>query len=648
MKPNLKSGYVSILVVVSLSAVMLLMLTASFRFSIQNQEIQKKSQMRIDYTNREQALLRSMLTEAPNCAMLNMMADSDSSASGTKTRWRWIFERARIKADGEFSLDETIAAGLGLSQNGTILSGNTGDGSQDHIKYSIDAVKPQPATHWFYVNAGLNGTTTLLGDGVPESLALSDFNVEKLDRDRPIITLDKTYSNGDRYKLIPYPNITFGYIKQGQNFLAKRNWWAFSITYGSESKDATGVETKTKNYVLSIYEVPSQLALGSTATTFLGKHEDGSAWENINIDGGVFARKVTTEGSITLDWLSSREGISLSGDSSIGGVRHDNFSGNLPSREKHQADTGNFFPLSNSSDSGLVAFLPITRGAAAFDDLEDITDNNRASPTSWNYYSRPALQTVMKLRVEDVISLANPTPTSISFTYMKGGIATTETFDRGNNWPTEDSAEGATFPFQLETTPLGRLAISVYVDRLTSFLATAGADSLAINNSLIVNANYRDNVTITKPNIPSLSSDISLVLRGTKDLTPFTTGFSLVTPFRMYLANDVNIVSNGVDSGGNEIFPPLSLFAPEKRFGVREEAMNIEFKGQINHIGNNSSSNVRLMDLRSGVDDEVIPDNIQADLHSISELSQLPPINQMNWLVVIEQVELAYPKSLDP
>ena len=65
--------------------------------------------------------------------------------------------------------------------------------------------------------------------------------------------------------------------------------------------------------------------------------------------------------------------------------------------------------------------------------------------------------------------------------------------------------------------------------------------------------------------------------------------------------------------------------------------MNIEFKGQINHIGNNSSSNVRLMDLRSGINDEVISDNIQADLHSISDLSQLPPINQMNWLVVIEE-----------
>ena len=74
MKTNLKRGYISILAVVTLSSIMLLMLTASFRYTLQNQETQKKTQIRVDYTNREQALLRAVLTEAPNSAMKNMMA----------------------------------------------------------------------------------------------------------------------------------------------------------------------------------------------------------------------------------------------------------------------------------------------------------------------------------------------------------------------------------------------------------------------------------------------------------------------------------------------------------------------------------------------------------------------------------------------
>ena len=46
MKNNLKRGYISILAVVTLSSIMLLMLTASFRYTLQNQETQKKTQIR--------------------------------------------------------------------------------------------------------------------------------------------------------------------------------------------------------------------------------------------------------------------------------------------------------------------------------------------------------------------------------------------------------------------------------------------------------------------------------------------------------------------------------------------------------------------------------------------------------------------------
>ena len=155
----------------------------------------------------------------------------------------------------------------------------------------------------------------------------------------------------------------------------------------------------------------------------------------------------------------------------------------------------------------------------------------------------------------------------------------------------------------------------------------------------MVNADYVNNLNIQKPSIPSSPTDISLILRDTKDFTPFPRGFSLVTPFRMYLANDVNIAARGLDDEGNAVFPPISLFAPEKRFGIRDEALNIDFKGQINHVGKKDSDSVFPMDLRSGQYDEVVSDKITADLHSITDLSQLPPINQMNWLVVIEQVD---------
>lgn len=639
MQKNLKRGYVSILSVVTLSSIMLLMLTASYRYTLQNQETQKKTQIRVDYTNREQALLRAVLTEAPNSAMKNMMANSNSPSWSAESRWRWVFEHARNKADGEKALAEDHAEVLGIS--GRAISGNTGDGSQDHIKYSVSAVKSQASNHWFYVNAGTNSTGNLLGPQYPDSLRISNGSVEQLDRDRPIITVDKTYSDGKQFKVLPYPHIHFGYVTQGKNFLAKRNWWAFSLASGAQSEEATGVATVRKNYVLSIYEVPSQLALGSsaTATTALGKHQNGAAWDNINISGGVFATKASAVGSLSLDRLTARRGITLDENSSVGGVSQDQFTGHLPSRESYEAENDSFFPLANSSESGLVAFLPITRGEGIFDDLSDTDDPNAASPTGWNYYSRPAMQTVMKLRVVDVISPTDQTPTSISFTYLTNGIAKTETFTRGYSWPEANSQQGAKFPFHLETSPIGRQALTVYTGRMADYLEDIGADPLEKNHSLMVNADYVNNPNVRKPSIPSLGTDISLILRDTRDFTPFTRGFSLVTPFRMYLANDVNIAARGIDDEGEPVFPPISLFAPEKRFGIRDEALNIDFKGQINHVGKKNSDSVFPMDLRSGMYDEVVTEKLKADLYSITDLSQLPPINQMNWLVVIEQVD---------
>ena len=142
MKKNLRSGYVSILAVVTLSSIMLLMLTASFRYTLQNQETQKKTQIRIDYTNREQALLRAVLTETPNSAIKNMMANSRRGE--IPSRWRWIFKRAHDKANGETALENNIAEVLGI--NSQSISGNTGDGPQDDISDCINSIANQQAT----------------------------------------------------------------------------------------------------------------------------------------------------------------------------------------------------------------------------------------------------------------------------------------------------------------------------------------------------------------------------------------------------------------------------------------------------------------------------------------------------------------------
>ena len=259
----------------------------------------------------------------------------------------------------------------------------------------------------------------------------------------------------------------------------------------------------------------------------------------------------------------------------MGGVALDALTGDLLSREQYESENATFYPISSSSDSGLVAFLPIARGRDAFDDLENVTDKNSGSPTGWNHYSRPAMQTVTKLRVEDVLSPQDQTPTSISFTFLAGGIERKIIYARGNNWPTSGSPKGRLFPFHLESDDIQRQALAVHVGRLPAFLRSIGADPTSVNNSLMVNANYRDNIRIRKPNIPSLSTDVALVLRDTRDFTSFSTGFSLVTPFRTYLVNDVNIVPRGLDAQGQVVFRAVAGLGAELGGGVRGRGLGI-------------------------------------------------------------------------
>jgi len=630
--PQQRRGFISVMAVSGLSMVLLLTLLVAYRYSLQTQEIQRRAQIRIDYNQREQSILRSVLNIAPNRGMIAMMGGSNLNPVMNSCGWRWIFEDAITQANGEYALQNNTKSVLGVPANA--MSGNTGDGNHDHVRNVVTPIGTLK-TGGFLITPGINGIETSLGDGFPESLQSAHSGTNDED-DAIFITDQKTYSSGERFKAIPYPDVHFGYTGQDQTFVAKRNWWGFTLALGYTSQDQTGINYLSKDYVLSIYEVPSQLALGSNGLTYLGQHADGSEWSNVSIAGSVFAKKAQTEGSAAFDRISSREGVTLAPGSSVGGVSHNDYTGNLESREEFEATNASFYPLSSSSDSGLVAFIPIDSGDNAFDDLTNTADNNRLSPTGWNSYSRPALQTIMKLRVEDVVSSTNQTPTQISFTYKAGGINTTAQFTKGVNWPSTTSPEGLTFPFHVETTQSGRMGIAVYVGRMATYLAGVGADSLDINSSLMVNANYVSNVNVRKPNIPSIATDTVFFLRDTSNLTMFPKGFSLVTPYRMYIVNDVNLVSSGTDASGSPIYPPVSIFAPEKRFGIKYDAVEISFDGQLNYIGKNGTT--RPLDFKSGANEDIVTENIRANLFSINDPSELPPITQMNWLVTIEEV----------
>jgi hypothetical protein len=315
---------------------------------------------------------------------------------------------------------------------------------------------------------------------------------------------------------------------------------------------------------------------------------------------------------------------------------------------------GEFFPVSLASESGRVAFVPLNRGADYFDRLSHSTESNVLSPTTWNNYTIGALQCAMRLDITQCVSATNKTPTTLRFSYLKGGarqnlnvslttpVATglpvgyiyacaedatynfgtsvvdvaygkngTYAYQTGvtgsvtfNNARFGDPLVGTvkagyykpSYPFEVKMLASGKTCVAVYPQRFAKFLAALNADSTAVNHSLVVNVDYTTttgSVWLTKPAIPCTDLDYGVILQECADLTTFTKGFSLVTNLRTYLGDDFNIVAATPPTGytpSGTYYPPCSLFTPEKRYGVDVDPFAVQVGGQIGSLASDSIS----------------------------------------------------------
>jgi hypothetical protein len=205
-------------------------------------------------------------------------------------------------------------------------------------------------------------------------------------------------------------------------------------------------------------------------------------------------------------------------------------------------------------------------------------------------------------------------------------------------------------PFQSAELPSGKICIKVLPQRIPGFLASIGAAGASINNSLVVNLDYR-NIGATyplKPNIPCTNSDIGLILKECADLTGFTKGFSLVTNLRLYIGDDFNTVPATPPTGYTPVgtfYPPCSLFAPEKRYGVDVDPFSVILGGQVGSLAKSEKINatdadpavIRPLDSKNMSGTAMAASNITVNLRPIVHPAELPPITMMNWLVVLEE-----------
>lgn len=650
-------GMVSMPAILAVAMILGAGLTFAYRNHLHCIDNEAKAQVRVDYTQKEEAVLRALLHLVPNKA-IGAMQQASSSHPQDFT-WTTIFEEAAQLANAESAVSASLLSGLGAAH---AIVANPGDTTFASPADFVSAISGDEGL----VNPGLTQEVSMLfdpsiGDKLPAPLQASDA-LFRDDATYPIISLDKTHSAGWRqglllspadyplYNLYSYPNIRFGYARPGQPFVAKRNWWAFALQFGAPAEAESGMPVIKKHYVLSIYEVPSQLPIAAAGFMNIGRHADGSGWGNVGISGGVFARRLQTEGTVALvDGLfSARTSTAFSDATSVAGRRVEDGFDALGVREQREAETGsNFHDASIAGNTGNAVFIPLNRGNDFLELQEDGLESERISPTGWNLYSTGAGQARMRVRITQMDSIENQVPVKFDFSYLAvGGNRRAQTYERGVNWPADNESGGSEFPFQTDHLSVGRRALVLYLDRLPAFLAHLGdaADS-AVNNSIYIYPDSSES-TVKAPSMPSSPDDLAVSMSGGEDMSAFPAGFSLVTNLRLYIGASVNAKAVTPPSGsglapGTEYYPPVSFFASEKRFGSTATFVHpLNLKGQLNSLKTDENDEFRPLDFRAGNEQAVDAGLISAELKPLRSPAELAPVHLMNWLVVIEEVHL--------
>lgn len=662
-KATRNKGYATIAVVCAIAMVLLAMSAFTMRGNMNSFGSQARAQVKQDYSQKEDAILNSLLHIVPNKAIGAMQRNSASSASDYT--WGTIFEEALDLANAEQAASVELLQSLDLA---SAISANTGDSDFSSASDFVEAPVRTAEGDSNLVNGGNWWEYYMLQDGtigpnIPAALRTPNYNLYLLDKKYPIISTQKQYVDWYQkglylnpyyypdFNLIQYPDVKFGYKRPGELFVAKRNWWVFSLIFGKHNEDKTGIPPVRKDYVLSIYEIPSQLPLTASALMKVGQFADGTDWTNVSLDGGIYADVLQTDGTVNVSQgsISARKSVNLNGTTTVAGTTVTSGFDDIGEREERalSSDSGtDFYDASVTGNVGKVAFIPLNPGNDFLIRSSDGSSSERISPTGWKDYTRGANRAVMRIEILEMSDIDTQIPTKIRLYYRDNSNSLRNiTYTRGSNWPSEVESGGASFPFQTDVLDNLRNAFVVYLDRLPTFLeGLPYPGNIERNNSIYIAPDESD-PTVQAPSIPSVDSDAAITLREGKDMSRYTSGFSVVTNLRLYIGDSLNnvAITPPVNSGipsGSEFFPPISLFAPEKRFGeTLSVEKSVDLRGQISTLKNSASDTFNPLDLKGADDSRVESHKLNAELISLRSPAELPPIYLMNWMVTIEEIQ---------
>jgi hypothetical protein len=429
-------------------------------------------------------------------------------------------------------------------------------------------------------------------------------------------------SVGNRWAKLTYPNIRFGYKQPGNSFVARRVWWRIPVVYqpaqpnaeyqaGTDPASVNSYKITQANYVLSVYEIPSQLPISGNANLQIGADPSGTAWgSNISVTGSISGNQITLSGG-TYSGVSSRQLVYVVNPATVGGVAYSSDSTgsafDQPGTREQMALTqtpGAAAPVSVAGNDGKALLVPVMPGNNFYMPAP-------GAPTHWDLYARPYYR--CRIRV-----MINTAPTTGAFT----GVQIIYLAD-----PLSRPDQILGFPDSAATiTPLIPLAsLSNYGMSYTN--TATGGNILVIDVPNMVNAlgNPAGLYSIYIGSNPS----IGVAITDTNDLSAFTSGLSIVTNQTLYLLDSFN---------QGQTVVPTSLYAPQVVYGgISATNPQVNLTGQVAGVAKPAPTPVNPLNFTNVNGNPIGLSNTNATLTEVIDPTKIPPITALNLLFTIEK-----------
>jgi hypothetical protein len=579
---------------------------------------------------------------------------------------------------------DTGGAGLGIFQgysNEVPFGGTSGVASLDP---AYDGTVEPPKLSWVgntNINAGTAATNPLqffLGSQTSSA------------------GLPSTSQSG-RWGQLTYPNIRFGFMQPGDAMVARRVWWRIPVLYLTTEQTQEQIKAGLAgvyrypaapvNYILSVYEIPSQLPITGNANVQLGVYSDGSSWGNTtsstnplyitsssSSSGSIYGDSVQLQGGTYNGGIGSKWNTNVVTSTSVAGQTYaNNTFDDLGVREvldlTRTAGAG-AAPVSIAGDDGKVVLLPILPG------LDFYNQAPGGVPSTWDLYARPYYHSRIRIAISSTnnnLNYSGGVINTTGITPAPGAITVTVRYlpDTSGQpdaiFGVSDSAPGWTSLTYQQTSNAsggghlvriddGSNSPSTFLLYTSTSTGVAGLDRNILEIDLqnmfsalgLAQPQYYYSIYIGAPAAQNANNNtyaqdivfanVGVAITDCDDLGGYSNGLSIVSPQPIYLTGNFNNGGSGTP-GTTGIKVATSVYAPDLRYGIDGLPAQIALAGQISisQATQGSAAAVNPLAFANGANVPIVGTGNTFKLNAITNPRQVPPITRLNLLFTVEK-----------